>query len=271
MRGPAAAMNRPVPTPAETFVAVDGGRLFVRVWGDPCARAPFVLFHDSLGSVALWRDFPENLAAATGRAVIAYDRLGFARSDPREDRLARDFVHAEGRAVVPALRAALGFETMVLLGHSVGGGMAIATAAAFPETTRGLVTVAAQAFVEDRTLAGIRVAKAAFAEPGGLERLARHHGPQARWVLDAWIETWLAPDFADWTLDAALAALRCPVLAVHGADDEYGSVAHPERIAARAGGPATTLVLPACGHMPHREKPEEVLAAIAAFSADLDG
>lgn len=249
-------------------IDTDVGVLFARSWLPDSAVAAgpsILLFHDSLGSVDLWRSFPARLAAITGLTVIAYDRLGFGRSDPSPSPLGHDFIAAEARTSVPALCACLGVDRLVPFGHSVGGAMAVATATKFPEACQAVVTEAAQAFVEDLTLAGIREAQARFADPEQRMRLERHHGGKAQWVLDAWIGTWLAPDFADWTLDAMLADLRCPLLAMHGDRDEYGSQAHPERIAARAGGSTTTVLFQDVGHVPHRERPELVLDAVERF------
>jgi pimeloyl-ACP methyl ester carboxylesterase len=248
-------------------VATPAGRLFARSW-TPDADLhvpPVLLFHDSLGSVELWRDFPAALAQATGRRVLAYDRLGFGRSDACAEQLTPAFVRHESLVSVPALCAQLGIDRFVAFGHSVGGAMAVETAAAFGERCTALVTESAQTFAEDRTLEGIRVAQAQFAQAGQLERLARYHGDKARWVLDAWTGTWLSPAFADWSIHAVLPAVRCPVLAIHGEDDEYGSLVHPRRIAASVSGPAEALLLPGCGHVPHREQPQAVLAAVARF------
>ena len=252
-------------TVGDTFVDAPGGRLLVRRW-DPGvgAKAPLVLLHDSLGSVEQWRDLPEALAEATGREVIAYDRMGFGWSTPRTQRPSLDFIGEEGTVYFPALRAGLGLERFALFGHSVGGAMAIALAATVPGC-EGVVTLSAQAFVEDRSLDGIRAAWAAFEDPAQFARLARWHGERAAWVLDAWTGVWLDPAFRDWSLDAVLPQVRCPVLAIHGDQDEYGSAAFPRRIAAGAGGPAETLILEGCGHVPHRERREEVLARMAGF------
>lgn len=232
-------------------------------------RAPIVLLHDSLGCVALWRDFPAMLTTATGRRVIAYDRLGFGRSDPFPGTLPPTFIHDEATRGLATVCAALGIERFIAFGHSVGGGMAVGCAAAFADDCVGLVTMSAQAFVEDRTLAGIRTAQTAFAHPGQVERLAKYHGDKAAWVLHAWIDTWLAPSFADWTLDADLARVRCPTLVMHGEHDEYGSVLQPQRIAGGVAGPSSLHVLDGVGHVPHREQPDAVLARVGAWMAAL--
>jgi len=248
------------------------GRLFAKRW-DPVGRittahSPLILLHDSLGSVELWRDFPERLARATARSVIAYDRLGFGKSDPHPGMLGIDFIRNEANEGFRDLKAALDIGRFAAFGHSVGGGMAVGIAAAYPDECEALITVSAQAFVEDRTIAGIRAAKQAFAEPGQVDRLRRYHGDKAPWVLAAWIDRWLSPDFADWNLDDALRQVRCPVLALHGEHDEYGSARHPERIAARVAGPATMHLLPGCGHVPHREQADAVLAMVGDWLAD---
>jgi pimeloyl-ACP methyl ester carboxylesterase len=215
--------------------------------------------------VELWRDFPARLAETTGRSIIAYDRLGFGRSAPHPGRLSRHFVHDEARSGFQHLREALALERFVAFGHSVGGGMAIACAATHGDACQALITESAQAFVEDRTVAGILEARAVFAQPGQLERLARYHGDKAAWVLSAWIDTWLDPSFADWNLDEDLRRVRCPVLALHGDHDEFGSARHPERIAALTGG--RCLVLADCGHVPHREHASHVLDEVASALA----
>lgn len=253
---------------SDRYVHTAAGRLFAREWKATPAGglAPFVLFHDSLGSVEQWRDFPAQLAAVTGRTVIAYDRLGFGRSDPHPGKLRNDFVQDEARSGLAPIRAAFAIDRMLLLGHSVGGGMALAGGTAFPAQTDAVITLAAQAFTEDRTLAGIEAARIAFEAEGQVERVAKYHGDKARWVLDAWIGTWRRPAFASWSLDAELRRLRCRVLALHGDNDEYGSNAHPERIAALAGGPARAVILTDCHHMPHREMPDTVLNLIRDFT-----
>ena len=248
------------------------GRMFARQWqpedAEP-ALAPIVLLHDSLGCVELWRDFPALLAAATRRRVIAYDRLGFGRSDARVGRPAAGFIAEEATAVWPALRAQLRIARFVAVGHSVGGGMAVEIAAHAGGDCTALVTMAAQAFVEDRTLAGLRVAQAQFADPAQVERLARYHGGKAAWALDAWLGRWLDPAFAAWSLAAALPRVTCPVLVIHGDQDEYGSAAHPRRIAEGVAGPARLEMLPRGGHIPYREQPALVVRLIADFLAQI--
>ena len=251
---------------ADALVSAPGGRLFVRAWGErEAASVPIVLLHDSLGSVELWRDFPARLATATRRPVIAYDRLGFGRSDPHPGPQPLSFIDAEAQTGLSAVRTALGVDRMIVFGHSVGGGMAIAAAAQLPDATVAVIAESAQAFVEGRILTSLRDVKPHFEAPAQRQRLARYHGDKAQWILDSWFGTWLAPDFAGWTLDALLRRLRCPVLAMHGDRDEYGSLAHARRIVDLSSAPAKLVVVRNCGHIPHREKPERVLHNVQRF------
>jgi len=250
----------------DVFVEVPGGQVFVRRWGrEHASSLPVVLLHDSLGSVEQWRDFPAVLAHRLDRPVIAYDRLGFGRSSARGERPSIHFIAEEADVHFPALCHALGLEAYGLFGHSVGGAMALAIAAAQGDRCRFVVTESAQAFVEQRTLDGIVAAQAQFERDEQFARLARWHGDKAAWVLDAWTQVWLDPAFAAWSLDHCLPQVRCPVLAIHGDGDEFGSVAFPERIARGVQGPAQRVVLEACGHVPHREQPEQVLQLVSHF------
>lgn len=258
-----------VPTPVTRDGYVDGpdGRRFVRTWSPatPSDAAPIVLLHDSLGCVALWRQFPAALCARTQRRVIAYDRLGFGRSAPYPGPLPLDFIATEAADGFAALRREFGLDRFVLFGHSVGGGIAVNIAARYGEACTALITESAQAFVEDRTAQGIRDARALFADPAQRARLHRYHDDKAEWVLDAWITSWLHPDFAAWSLAPALPQLSSPVLAIHGENDEYGSPRHPEMIARLAGGPARAVILSETGHVPHREREADVLTLVADF------
>ncbi|WLQ16637.1 alpha/beta hydrolase [Hahella aquimaris] len=260
-------------TTSEQIVSTPLGGLFVKRWrptgADAAQAAPIVLFHDSLGSVELWRDFPMELAAATGREVIAYDRLGFGRSDPHPSHLDLSFISEEAHGAFSVLRESLRLDCFIAFGHSVGGAMAVCCATAFPDQCVALITEAAQSFVEDRTLEGIRAANLSFSQADGLERLSNYHGDKAAWVLDSWANSWLSDDFQPWNLDDILPQLRCPLLAIHGDRDEYGSTIHPRRLALLAGGPTQVNILQHCGHVPHREKTSEVLAAAQGFLEEL--
>ena len=256
----------------ELFVPAVGGRLFVRIWAPDDAQVTnpdgaFVLLHDSLGCVDLWREFPALLAAQTNRPVVAYDRLGYGRSDPTTALPLPDFVSREVQDGLKPVLDALGIQRATLVGHSVGGGMGVYAGVQMPERVQALITIAAQAFPEDRTLKGIAEAKVQFRDEAQLARLKRYHGDKARWVVDAWTDSWLSPAFAKWHLRDALPQLKCPVLALHGEHDEYGTEVHPKIISTQCGGPSHMVLMPETYHLPHREKPQAVVDEIRRFLA----
>ena len=252
-------------------VHTPNGTLFSHEWlpdGSNRANAPaFLLFHDSIGSVELWRDLPAKLARLTSLPVIAYDRLGFGRSDPHPGKLSFTFIRDEGHHIAPLLCQALGLGQIIAFGHSVGGAMAISTAAALGSRCRAVIAESAQSYVEESTLNGVRAARVAFSKPGQLERLARYHGDKAAWALGAWLDTWLDPQYSRWSLDSELAQVHCPALVLHGDSDDYGTVEHPTRILRNLGGPSRFILLENCGHIPHREQPARVLDEIQKFLA----
>lgn len=257
----------------DVWVEHPRGKIFARIWtparpATPAplhSAAPIVLFHDSLGCVDLWRDFPARLSAASGRDVIAYDRLGFGRSDPRHDQLSLDFIAEEAHTCFPAIRERFGLQGFVAFGHSVGGGMAVHCAADYPAACEALITESAQTFLEDRTLHSIALAKEQFKDDRQLDRLRKYHGDKARWVLHAWTDSWLDPRFSAWSLAAVLPRVSCPVLAIHGEHDEYGSTVHPGMIARLCSGPSRMEIMKDTYHVPHREREEEVTTLVSRF------
>ncbi|AHL75417.1 alpha/beta hydrolase [Stutzerimonas stutzeri] len=255
----------------DRYLPTEHGEVFTRRWRTRHTRkTPIVLLHDSLGCVELWRDFPERLAAATARDVIAYDRLGFGRSMPHPGGWSNHYIRDEAERLFPQVWQALDIEYFIAFGHSAGGIMATSLASRYPRHCRALIAESALAFVEDRTLQGIRQARAAFAEPGQLERLRKYHGDKAQWILSAWIDTWLSDSYAGWTIADSARDFACPLLAIHGLEDEYGSIAHPQRIAALGKGPTHQLLLENCQHVPHREHPKAVLEAVERFLKSVD-
>ncbi|MNO56908.1 acyl-CoA esterase [compost metagenome] len=248
------------------WVDTPGGRLFVRRWFPEAAKQPakppIVLFHDSLGCVELWRDFPQQLCLATGHEVIAYDRLGFGLSDAYPGTLPLHFIRDEAERFFALLKTQLQIERFVAFGHSVGGAMAATCAALYSQYCAAVITVAAQAFVEQKTLHGIEVAKAQFAQPGQLQRLEKYHADKAPWVLSAWTDTWLSQAFSGWTIENRIDLIQCPLLALHGEHDEYGSVSHPQRIAQLSRTSGEYRIIANCHHVPHREAPDVVLDAV---------
>lgn len=242
---------------------------YERIDGREPGRPPLVLLHEGLGSIAMWRDFPATLAQATGCPAIVYSRAGYGRSVPRRRPFDRDYMHHEALEVLPALRTALGLAAPILVGHSDGASIALLHAGAARWPVRALVLEAPHVFVEALSLASIAAARTAY-DTGGLKpRLARYHA-DVETAFRGWNDAWLAPEFRDWNITAALSAIACPVLLIQGADDAYGTLAQLDAIEHGLAGPHERVVLERCGHSPHREQTAAARAAMARFIAALD-
>lgn len=228
-----------------------------------------VLLHEGLGCVAMWRDFPQKLAAATGCRVVAGSRAGYGHSDAYAEARRPDYMHREAHEALPAFLAALDIERPVLVGHSDGGSIALLFAAAFPGVPLGTVVMAPHEFVEEVTLSGIRDARRAWETTPLPERLGRYHADVRRVFFD-WNDTWLSPAFRDWNIEGCLPAITGPLLAMQGEQDEYATMRQIEVIAEAC--PQTRLVrLADCGHSPHRDQEAAVLSEIVAFVSRLSG
>jgi pimeloyl-ACP methyl ester carboxylesterase len=265
-------MPASVGSPWLVRVAPDGQPLDIEVqWVGPAdPAAPVLVFlHEGLGSVAMWRDFPARLCEAAGARGLVYSRPGYGRSTPRapHERWTPRFMHRQAHDVLPALLEAVGIDAQReppwLFGHSDGGSIALLHAAAFPDALRGAIVLAPHILVEDISVASIRQARETYLGTDLKQRLARHHADpdSAFW---GWNDIWLDPAFRNWSIEAEIEAIRCPVLAIQGVDDEYGTLEQVRGIARRV--PQTqVLELAACGHSPHRDQPQAVIEATTRF------
>jgi pimeloyl-ACP methyl ester carboxylesterase len=234
--------------------------------GSAGAGAPVMVFlHEGLGSVAMWRDFPARLCEAVGVRGLVYSRPGYGRSTPRppDEKWQPDFMHRQARVVLPALLQALDVERPWLFGHSDGGSIALLFAAAFPEALRGAIVLAPHILVEDLSVASIEKAREVYRDTDLRQKLARYHDDPDS-AFRGWNDVWLSPAFRNWSIEEEIRAIRCPLLAVQGVDDEYGTLEQVRGIARRV--PQTRLLeLPDCGHSPHKDQPDAVIAAVKAF------
>jgi len=261
---------------AVEFVDIDWAGRPVRIehrWiARESAAAPLIVFlHEGLGSLSMWRDFPERLCQATGCRGLVYSRPGYGGSTPRaaDERWAQDFMHRQAQQVLPALLAALGIDSAAqppwLLGHSDGGSIALLHAATYPERTAGVVVLAPHIVVEEVSVVNIERARVAYVDGDLRQRLARHHDDpdSAFW---GWNRIWLDPAFRAWSIEQEVGAIRCPLLAIQGLDDEYGTLEQIHGIARRVP-QARLLELAACGHSPQRAQPQRVIEAARRFIA----
>ena len=253
---------------AAGFIVADGKRLEAAAFGPPPDAAPtIVLLHEGLGCVALWRDFPEKLAAATGFGVFVYSRAGYGGSERIDLPRPLDYMTREARFSLPQVLDAIGFARGILLGHSDGASIAAIYAGEHAdERVKGLVLIAPHLFTEPPGLASIAEARRAY-ETGDLRaKLARYHAHVDNAFL-GWNGAWLDPSFEAWNIEEFVDRWRVPALLIQGADDQYGTIAQIRAIEKRTPAPVTGLILEGCRHSPHLEQPEATLDAAAAFCA----
>jgi pimeloyl-ACP methyl ester carboxylesterase len=244
-------------------LTVAGKKIEVAWWGQESTALPIVMLHEGLGSISMWRGFPEALADHTGRRVMAYSRFGHGRSDRPSASHSVRFMHDEAR-LLPAVLAAAGIAEAHLVGHSDGGSIALIFAAEHPGQAASLLLEAPHVFVEDISIASIERRAADYRSTNLRQRLARHH----RRVDDAfhgWSDVWLDPEFRSWNLEGFLPAIACPVLLIQGEQDDFGTLRQLEAIERQVQGPVQRLVLPDCGHSPHRDQRDLVLNVMTAF------
>ena len=256
------------------FVEIDWAGRPVRIefgWvGSADAQRPLMVFlHEGLGSLSMWRDFPQRLCSALGCRGLVYSRPGYGRSTPRaaDEAWGPDFMHRQALQVLPALLAALNIDTAArppwLLGHSDGGSIALLHAAHFPRRVAGAIVLAPHIKVEDVSVASIERARLAYLNTDLRNKLARHHDSpdSAFW---GWNSAWLSPAFRRWSIEEEISTITCPLLAVQGVDDEYGTLEQINAIARRV--PGTELrALADCGHSPQRDQPELLIGVIQSF------
>jgi pimeloyl-ACP methyl ester carboxylesterase len=252
-------------------ITVNGCRLECRWVGPVPNDAPtLVLLHEGLGSVGMWRDFPEKLTEATGLGVFTYSRPGYGGSGPKPLPWPLTYMEEHATDVLPGVLDAIGFQRGLLVGHSDGASIAALYAGTVSDArVRGCALMAPHFFIEQICLDAIQEAKLAY-ETGDLRaRLAMHHGPNVDCAFYGWNTSWLAEGFRRWDITDALRHVRVPLLVLQGLADPYGTAAQDEAAAQHSAAPVVTRLMDGVGHAPWREGAQETLDAIRDFAARL--
>jgi pimeloyl-ACP methyl ester carboxylesterase len=232
----------------------------------PREGVPAIVFlHEGLGSLSMWRDFPQKVADATGCEAVVYSRAGYGRSDPAPLPRTVRYMHDEGLEVLPAFLAALGLVRPILFGHSDGGSIALICAGGTATPLTGLVLMAPHVLVEDLSVTSIAAAGVAWRSTDLPARLGKYHA-DVEAAFRGWNDIWLHPDFRAWNIEEYLPRVSCPVLAIQGEDDEYGTMAQIERIGAQVAD-VDLVKLADCRHSPHKDQPQAVVDAVEGFVA----
>lgn len=247
-----------------TFIDINQARIRYALIDGDAGRPYLVFLHEGLGCIEMWKDFPARLCAGTGCPGLLYDRRGHGQSSPLTGDRGIGYVHACADELGLLLDTALAGRPFMLVGHSDGASIALIYGAAERPLLRAIVSEAAHVFVEARSVAGVRAAYGRYRQRGA-EGLAKYHGDKTSSLFGAWAEVWTSGWFRSWNIEGLLPAVTCPVLAIQGADDAYGTNRQVESIVSRVAGPAQPLIVADCGHAPHFERSDEVLAPLAHF------
>ncbi|PJI43240.1 alpha/beta hydrolase [Ferrovibrio sp.] len=249
------------------FVDTPAGRIEYRWAGSALrdAALPVLVFlHEGLGCVTLWKDFPDQVAQATGLPALVYSRIGYGGSSACALPRPITYMHDEGEAGLPDLLAALGIQSHILIGHSDGASISLIYAGAKErDGLQGVAVMAPHVFCEDVSVRSIRAADKAYAEGDLKARLAKYHGDNVDCAFRGWCDSWLNPEFHHWNIEAYVDRIKVPVVVIQGEDDEYGTAAQVESIRQRTA--AETLLIPGCGHSPQRDQPAATLKALTGF------
>jgi pimeloyl-ACP methyl ester carboxylesterase len=248
--------------PHVALVTVGSGHIeYELIEGPSPHSATLVMLHEGLGSLSMWRDFPQLLAARAQCRVMVYSRHGYGQSAPLSAPRTVSYMHDEALVILPELLRKLGIERPILFGHSDGGSIALIHASNHP--VRGVIALAPHVFVEALSVESIAAARIAFETTNLRARLARYHA-DVDGAFRGWNDIWLHPDFREWNIEDRLPGIACPVLVIQGEEDEYGTVEQMHRIAMHA--PAVELKhLAQCGHSPHRDQPERVMQSVLSW------
>lgn len=258
--------------------------------GDPNSDRLILLLHGFGANVSTWDLVLDDLGAAG--FVVAYDRAAFGFTERPESWLGTNPYSSAGQLeVIQAMIDNFGQgKEVVILGHSAGGNLAAAFAAANPESVDELILLAPAVYTtgggpswlnwiyDIPQLNHVGPALVSSIATSGLDLLDESYYDKSL-VTDELKAKYTAPlkiigwEKAFWNFNKAprntgvdqnLAALTMPTLVITGDNDSVVATQDSVRLAGELPN-AELVVVKYCGHLPNEEKPQEFLAAIAGF------
>jgi esterase/lipase len=96
--------------------------------------------------------------------------------------------------------------------------------------------------------------------------LSKYHGEKTETLFEAWTETWTHDSFRRWNIENILSGIIDPLLVIQGKEDEYGSEDQVIGIIKNSGSKIKkSVMIEACGHIPHFQAKEIVLKEMIEF------
>lgn len=247
----------------EPTLEINGDHLYFQTIGSLDKTKPILVFlHEGLGSIAQWKDFPALLCQKTGLSGFLYERKGYGHSSPNLKKRTSLYLHEEAKTLESVLQKTE-IKNPIFIGHSDGGSIALLYKSEIKP--KAIVTMAAHVFVEEITLEGIRKAVDIYKTTSLSQKLKKYHFDQTDTLFWSWADTWLSKEFKDWNITKEISHIICPILALQGENDEYGTPEQLKAITKSVVGPVQTQLIPHCAHSPHLEAKEEVIKIISNF------
>lgn len=244
------------------FENINGQEIYYELYHKSEEAEYIVFLHEGLGSVAQWKNLPKEFSELTSMNVLVYDRSGYGKSSPVPQDYPYDYVRYEANTILAQLLEQLNIKTCHLFGHSDGATMALLFAAYHPQKCLSVISEAAHVIIEDMSVEGIKNIRAIYQDKIR-KPLQKYHGDKTDWVFYHWSDTWIDPDFKSWNMNEELSLIQCPVLAIQGEQDEYGSLKQLELIKDLSS--AEIHHLAHCGHIPHFQKPKDLMKLVLKF------
>lgn len=257
----------------ESFITVHSHRISMKwIYGETSPVSPVLVFlHEGLGSITMWRDFPEQICTETGLTGVVYDRPGHGDSDPLPQHRTPGYLHDEALKYLPLFLEKNSIDKPLLIGHSDGGSIALLYAAHFPEKAIGIISEAAHVFLEDVSITGIQNAVDKYESANLKKGLIKFHGDKTDAVFYGWAQTWLSPEFRKWNIVDEIKNITAPSLIIQGEEDEYGTGKQVDAIVNNVRGESEKYIIPGCGHVPHFQARDLVTEKMIEFIKKLNG
>lgn len=225
-------------------------------------QSTIILLHEGLGSVAQWKNWPQILHENLGMNVLVYDRTGYGNSSEAPQNYPFDYLRYEAKEVFPKILDQLKIDSAHLFGHSDGATIALLIAAYHPGRIKSVISEAAHVIIEDISVNGIKNTYKVY-ETKLKRPLSKYHHDKTDWVFYHWADTWLKTEFFDWNMIEELQKIACPILAIQGKHDEYGSFEQLRVIEENCN--SKIIYLDNCAHHPHFEQTELILKESIGF------
>jgi pimeloyl-ACP methyl ester carboxylesterase len=255
----------------EDFLSINGKNIYYKIINSQIKDKPFLVFlHEGLGCSEQWKDFPELLSDSVKCPALLFDRVRYGKSDFSDKPFDSNYMHDEAFETLPAILESLKIsEKVILIGHSDGGTISLLVASKYPEKITAIITEADHVICEEVTTGGVRKVVCEYEKGWLKEMLSKYHKEKTDKLFRGWSGFWLSEEAEKWTIETYLKKIKCPVLAIQGKEDRYGSEEQLIVKLKTISGDVNIAFLENCGHIPHHEQKKLVFSKMKCFIFDI--